>query len=217
MDNNTIQTEVPKEQEVKQPVDKPVIKINKKTAIIIAAVIILIALIYVFRGLFVAAIVNGSPISRLSVISKLEKTSGRNLLDSLITEKLIQNEAKAKKLVISSEEINGEIKKIEDQVVSQGGTLNEALAAQGMSQEDLKTQINIQLELEKLVSDKISVTDQEVAKYISDNKISISAGQEATSTEQIKNELKNQKVSQEANALITTLKSQARINYFVNY
>jgi len=217
MDNNTIQTEVPKEQEVKQPVDKPVIKINKKTAIIIAAVIILIALIYVFRGLFVAAIVNGSPISRLSVISKLEKTSGRNLLDSLITEKLIQNEAKAKKLVISSEEINGEIKKIEDQVVSQGGTLNEALAAQGMSQEDLKTQINIQLELEKLVSDKISVTGQEVAKYISDNKISISAGQEATSTEQIKNELKNQKVSQEANALITTLKSQARINYFVNY
>jgi len=193
------------------------IKINKKTAIIIAAVIILGVLIYTGKGLFIAAIVDGSPISRLSVISKLEKTSGKKLLDSLIAERLVKNEVRAKKIVVSDEEINGEIKKIEDQIALQGGTLDEALIAENMSRNDLKTQIILQKELEKLVADRINVTDEEVAQYISDNKISIPVGEEAITAEQIKSEMKNQKINQEADALVLVLKAKAKINYFVNY
>ena len=193
------------------------IKINKKTAIIIAAVIILGVLIYAGKGLFIAAIVDGSPISRLSVISKLEKTSGKKLLDSLIAERLVKNEVRAKKIVVSDEEINGEIKKIEDQIALQGGTLDEALIAENMSRNDLKTQIILQKELEKLVADRINVTDEEVAQYISDNKISIRLGEEAITAEQIKSEMKNQKINQEADALVLVLKAKAKINYFVNY
>ena len=193
------------------------IKINKKTAIIIAAVIILGVLIYTGKGLFIAAIVDGSPISRLSVISKLEKTSGKKLLDSLIAERLVKNEVRAKKIVVSDEEINGEIKKIEDQIALQGGTLDEALIAENMSRNDLKTQIILQKELEKLVADRINVTDEEVAQYISDNKISIPVGEEAITAEQIKSEMKNQKINQEADALVLVLKAKPKINYFVNY
>jgi len=219
MEKETIQQEVPKLSEVQQPEDKQAIKIkiDRKTAIIIATVIILVALAYVSRGLFVAATVDGSPISRWSVISKLEKSSGKTLLDSLITEKLIQNEAKAKKIVVTEDEANGEIKKIEDLIVAQGGTLDEALAQQGMNRADFKTQIILQKELEKLVADKIVITDEEVKQYISDNKVAIPVGQEATTTEQIKGEMKSQKISQEASILIEALKSQAKINYFVNY
>ena len=215
MDNNTMQSEAPKVQAAGKRLIK--IKINKKTVIIIAAVIILGALVYFSKSLFIAAVVDGSPISRLSVISKLEKTSGKNLLDSLITEKLVKNEAGAKKIVVSDEEINGEIKKIEDQIISQGGTLNEALVAERMSLDDLKGQIIIQLELKKLVEDKITVTDEDIAQYISDNEITITPGKEAQAAVDIKNEVKDQKISQEADTLITTLKSQAKINYFVNY
>lgn len=219
MDNDPIQADMPKTQEARQPDGKQPMKINisKKTAIVIAAVIILCSMAYTFRSLFVAATVDGSPISRLSVISKLEKSSGKSLLDSLITEKLIQNEAKAKKIVIGDDEINEEIKIIENQVVAQGSVLSEALAGQGMSLEDLKTQITLQKELEKLVADKMNVTDEEVAEYIINNKISVPAGQEAAINEQVRNELKYQKISQEANILIAALKSQAEINYFVNY
>jgi len=219
MENKTIQASAPKEQEIQQSADKQAIKIkiNKKTAITVAVVIVLCVLIYASRGLFIAAIVDGSPISRLTVISKLEKASGGNLLDSIITEKLVKNEAKAKKIVVSEDEVNGEIKKIEEQIALQGGTINEALAGQGMSLSDLKTQIILQLELEKLVADKTNITDEELAQYVIDNKISIPVGEEATTTVQIKEEMKNQKIGQEADALITALKSKAKINYFVNY
>jgi len=219
MEDEMIKKGASKESETQQPAEKQAIKIkiNKKTAIIVVAVVVFVGIVYMTKGLFVAAIVDGSPISRLAVIQKLEKSSGKNLLDSLITEKLVKNEAKAKKIVVSAEEINAEIKRIEDQIASQGGTLAEALAGQGMSMNDLKTQITLQLEMEKLVADKTNVTDAEVAQYIADNKITMPAGQEATTTEQIKNEIKNQKVGQEADTLITGLKSKAKINYFVNY
>ena len=219
MENEIRQTSVLEEQEIQPSAGRQTvkIKINKKTAIIIAAVIILGVLIYAGKGLFIAAIVDGSPISRLSVISKLEKTSGKKLLDSLIAERLVKNEVKAKKIVVSDEEINGEIKKIEDQIALQGGTLDEALIAENMSRNDLKTQIILQKELEKLVADRINVTDEEVAQYISDNKISIPVGEEAITAEQIKSEMKNQKINQEADALVLVLKAKAKINYFVNY
>jgi enamine deaminase RidA (YjgF/YER057c/UK114 family) len=217
MDNNTIQTESLNAQEHQQKADKKSIKISIKIAIIIAMIIAVGVLAYIYKGLFIAATVDGSPISRLAIVQELEKASGKDLLDSLITEKLVQNEANAKKIVVSNDEINGKIKNIEDQIVAQGDTLDAALAAQGMSMEDLKKQIIFQKEVEELVADKINVTDEEVAQYIKDNAISIPEGQEATTTAQIKDELRNQKLSTEANALIATLKSQAKIRYFVNY
>ena len=217
MKKNTIQEESLSVQDDQQKAGKTSIKISKKTAIIIAVVILVGVLAYTYKGLFIAATVNGSPISRLAIIQKLEKASGKKLLDSLITEKLIQNEASAKKIVVSDEEINGEIKKIEDQLTAQNSTLDAALASQGMSRDDLKKQLVLQMEVEKLVADKINVTDEEVAQYITDNKVSIPEGQEAATNDQIKSDLRDQKLNKEATALITALKAQAKISYFVKY
>ena len=217
MDNKTIQPEPVSVQNQQPKADKKSIKISRKTAIIIVVIIALAVLAYIYKGLFIVATVNGSPISRLSVIEKLEKQAGKSLLNSLIDEKLIQEEADAKKIIISDDEIKGEIKKIEDQVASQGGTIETALAAQGMSMDDLKTQIVLRKEMEKLLADKIIVTDQEVAQYIKDNNITVTKGQEATTNDQIKNTLSNQKFSSEAQNLINDLKSKAKIQYFVNY
>ena len=216
MNNNTTQTESLDKQWCQQAYKK-LIKINTKTAIIIAVIIVVGVLAYVYKGLFIAATVDGIPISRLDIIKKLEKASGKNLLDSFITEKLIQNEANAKGISVSNDEINAAIKNIEEQVIAQGATLDAALSAQGMSMEDLKKQIIFQKEVEKLVADKINVTNEELAQYIKDNAISIPEGQEAAAAAQIKDELINQKLSTESNALIATLRSQAKIRYFVNY
>jgi foldase protein PrsA len=217
MDNNTVQKESLNAQDHQQKADGKSIIISTKTAINIIVIIALAVLVYFCKGLLIAATVNGSPISRLAVIQELEKTSGKNLLDSLITEKLIQNEADAKKITVSSEEIAGEIKKIEDQIVAQGSTIDKELVAQGMSMDDLKKQVMLQKEVEKLVADKINVTDEEVAQYIKDNAISIPEGQETTNVAQIKNQLKSQKLNTEGSSLIATLKAQAKVNYFVNY
>ncbi len=195
--------------------------INIKTVIIIAVVIAIVfviaALAYVYKGLFVAAMVNGSPISRFTVIGQLEKVSGKQTLDALITKKLIGDEARKKGISVSAEEINAQLKNIEANISAQGNTLDAALAAQGMSMDDLREQIMLQKEVEKLLADKVNVTDGDVEQYIKDNKIAVPEGQEVEYQSQIKEQLKSQKFSQEAKSFVDSLRSQAKISYFVNY
>lgn len=217
MGNNTIETEPLKVQESEQNTDKKPRKMSVKTAIIILVIIVILALAYFYRGLFIAAMVNGSPISRLSVIQKLEKSYGKNLLDSFITDKLIGDEASAKGVVVNDDEVNAEIKKVEDQISAQGSTLQAELLAQGMSMDDFKKQVILRKKIEKLLGDKINVTDEEVEQYIKDNEVSIPSGQEEAVKGEIKSSLMAQKLNTEAPILINDLKKKAKIQYFVNY
>lgn len=192
-------------------------KINLKIVIIIIVVIALLVLAYLYKGLLIAATVNGSPISRLSVIHTLEKDSGKDLLDSLIQEKLIQQEAKVKNIIVTNDQIDAEIKKVEAQLAAQGQTLSTALANKNITLAEYRNRVILQKDLEGILADKIIVTDQEVAQYIKDNKISVTKGEEATINEQVKTQLQNQKLNKEADALITDLKAKANIQYFVKY
>lgn len=188
-----------------------------KLAIIIACVIVVGALIFTYKDLFIAATVNGSPISRLAVIHELESRSGKSVLDNIIVEKIVDNEARKKEIRVSDDEVNAEINNLEQQIKAQGGTLDQMLAFQGMTLNILKNQILIQKKLEKLLADKIQVSDAEVEKYIKDNKVVIPKGEDAAYKDQITEQLKQQKLSTEANSFIGSLKSQAVIRYFVNY
>jgi len=208
-----------KEESVSKP-NKIAISIHRNA--IIAGVIILIVaviggLLFYYKGLFIAATVNGSPISRLAVISELEKTSGKKTLESLITKKLIDDEARSKGIIINQADIDAELKTIEDQVKAQGATLDQVLTEQGVTLEYLRNQIAVQKELEGLLADQIQVSDDDVAKYITDNKVTIPKGEEAASKEQIKNQLKQQKLSDAAGTLLESLRSKSKINYFINY
>ena len=70
-------------------------------AIVVAVILILVALFFA-KGIFVVATVNGSPISRLSLIQELEKQGGKQALEAIIDKKLIETELK-KQNAISAE------------------------------------------------------------------------------------------------------------------
>ncbi|MHB9019866.1 MAG: SurA N-terminal domain-containing protein [Minisyncoccota bacterium] len=193
------------------------IAINTKTAVIIGVVVVVLALLFVAKGLFVAAMVNGSPISRFAVIHELEESSGKAALESLIIEKLINDEADKKGIEVTDEDVNAEVANAESQIKSQGGTLDEALKSQGMTLDILKKQIVIQKELEGLLADKIQVTDADIAKFITDNKVEIPKGEEATYNAQIAQQVRQQKLSTESQVLVESLKAANSIRYFVNY
>ncbi|MCX6741016.1 MAG: hypothetical protein NTY61_01300, partial [Candidatus Parcubacteria bacterium] len=111
MDNNIMQTEIPKMPEFQPPVEQKAIKINLKIkwqTIVIVAVIIVAAVVvyYLGRGLIIAVTVNGSPISRAAIAQQLEKTYGKDVLDSMITEKLVNGAAHARGIVITDDVIN---------------------------------------------------------------------------------------------------------------
>lgn len=191
--------------------------ISTKNAVIIAVVIVLGALGFYYKGAFVAATVNGSSISRLAVIRELEKESGKKALDMLITQKLIDSEASKNKITVSAEEVDTEVKKIEEQVKMQGQDLDQALEAQGLTRDEFKRQIVIRKKMEKLLADKIQVTDEEVAAYIKTNKLTAPAGQEASFPDLVKEQLKQQKLNSEAGSYLDSIRSQAAIKYYIKY
>ncbi len=192
--------------------------INIKVAIMIAALIIVLAVLYSARGLFVAATVNGSPIGRMSVVSQLEKASGQKLLDTLITKKLIAQEVAKEGKKVTEEEIAAEIKKLEDQIAAAGsGALEDLLAQQGMTMTDLRDQIIVQKQLEQLLGEKIAVTDEEVTEYITKNKLAIPAEQMEAARTEIGDQMKQQKMSTEGQKLVAELRAKASISYFVHY
>ena len=191
--------------------------ITVKNAVIAAIILILLALAYYEKGLLIAATVNGSPISRLAVIQALEKRSGKAALDSLITQKLIVDEASKKGIKVTDAEIATEIKNIESQIAAQGGTLPQMLEQQGLTMDDLEEQIGTQKKVEGLLGDAIQVTDAEVAKYIKDNKVTVPKGQEADTNNQIREQLKQTKFQSAIQPLLDSLHTQAKINYFVKY
>ena len=191
--------------------------VSTKVAAIIIALIIIGLLAYYYKGLFVAATVNGAPISRIEVIQELEKASGKNALDALITRKLINDEARKKGIAVSNDDIDAEVKDVESKISAQGGTLDEALISQGMTMDMFRKQVMTQKELENILADKLQVTDEDIAKFISENEITIPEGKDAEYKDQIKEQIKQGKLSDEAQALVESLKSAANIQYFVNY
>lgn len=190
---------------------------NKRFFAVLVGIIV-IGLLYYFKGLFVAATVNNKPIFRPLVVKELEKQYGQDTLDSLITESLINQEAVKNNIVVSQDDIDSQIKEIEDNLKAQGQDLDSALKLRGMTKDDLTKQIKIQKMVEQLLADKISVTDDEINKYIEDNQSSLPenlTGDDLKNT--VKTQLTQQKLSTEFQTWITDLKSKAKINYFVSY
>ena len=192
--------------------------VNVKFAMVVAAVVILLAVLYAGRGLVVAATVNGAPIGRMSVTSELEKTSGKQMLESLITKKLIQQAAADAGITVPAETIAAEIKKLEDQVNAGGsGSLDELLAQQGMTRKDLEEQLVLQKQVELILGEKVAVTDAEIDEYITKNKLSIPKEQLAAARTEIGDQLKQQKMSIEGQQFVGGLREKASISYFVHY
>lgn len=193
--------------------------LKKKTVIPILAIVVLVVLLYLGRGLFIAASVNGEPISRLSVISELEKRAGKTVMSSLVTKTLILQEAKKKNITVSNDEVNSEIKKIEGNLTRQGQSLDQILIMQGMTKEDFTEQVMLQKLVEKMLS--INVSDTEVNKYIESNKESLSAGNENIKPEDLKasarEQVKQQKFNDKFQAWMQDLQKNAKIDYLVNY
>ena len=193
-------------------------QIKRSYAIAALVILLLAGLLYLSRSLFVAAMVNGQPISRMSVISELEKQSGKQALDTLVTKTLIQQEARKQNVTVNQDEINQEMKKIEDNVKKQGQTLDQVLSLQGMDRKGLEDQIRIQKTVEKILGKDIQVTDKEVTDYITANQEALGLNPEAAETKtQVKDQLTQQKLSEKFQAWIQNLQKNANINYFVSY
>ncbi len=195
---------------------------NKKSKMKVFAfgilMIILVVLLFKFKGVFVAASVNGEFIPRLTVVSELEKQGGKQALQSLVTKSLIIQEARKQNISVTPQDIDQEVKKIEDQLKEQGQTLDAVLTSEGMTKDDLREQLKVRIIVEKILMPQIEVKDEEITKYITDNKDYLPKDKKADELKATAKEtLVQQKLSAKAQEWIQSLNQSAKINYFVNY
>lgn len=180
--------------------------------------IVLAVIAFFLKGLFVAALVNGEPITRIAIIKELEKQGGKQALSSLVNQVLILQEAKKKNVQVSQAEIDASIRKIEDSLKTQGQNLETALAQQGMTRQDLLMQLKLRNLVEKLLTDKIKVTGKEIADYIEKNKDTLPTNLTADEIKKsVEEQLKQQKLASASQSWLEELNKNAKINYFVNY
>lgn len=184
-----------------------------KKYLIIIILVLLAALVYKYKNLFVVASVNGKPISRLDLEKELNTKYGSQTLDNLISEQIILDGANKKGVTVSANDINKKIIDIENRLHGQAA-LNQALAAQGLSMDDFRKQVEIQLTINKLFDKEASVSDKEISDYISQNQSSLSS----TDPAQLKSEalaaLQQQKVGDLFDKWFAQEKKQAQVVKF---
>lgn len=192
-------------------------RINKfKTSKTFYLVILAVGLTLLFffkRSWFIAAMVNGTPVTNWELQSKLNQQFKTQTLNQMINEKIIMSEAQKGNAVPTEQEIN---KKITDLETSVGGkeTLDGLLSQQGQTRSSLKDQIKVQLAITKLYENQATVSADEVTRYIEQNKDQLRATDSAQQQKEAYDTIKNQKLSQLFSQKFQELRTKAKIQIF---
>lgn len=188
------------------------LKSSRKFYLIILIAIILLLAVYK-KSWFIAASVNGMPITNLELQMKLNQQFRTQLLNQLINEKLILDEARKINAIPADAEID---KKIADLEASVGGAqvLDSLLAQQGQTRLTLKDQIRVQLAISKLYDKEATVSASEVTKYIEQNQATMQATDSAKQQQEAYDTLKHQKISQIFTQKFQELRQKADIKIF---
>ncbi len=205
------------------PSSKPVTFLNLPSTITLQtihlqyALIALIALIaifiYFFKNQFVVALVNGKPITRTAYNQAVLEQSGSSILQRLVTEELIKQEAQKQNLTVTNQEVEEEIASIEQNLSSQGQDFEQLLTLQGTTRAGLANQIRLQKLLGQMAAVE-QATQEEIDNFLEENAELLPED----ATEEELNDIARQQIeSQNQNAAVQDFLSQLESNAQVNY
>lgn len=184
-----------------------------KAWLIPLVVLLLLALVYYKRSWFIAASVDGMPITNLELQQRLNSDYRDQTLTQMINEKVILDAGKKNNITVTDQDINNKIASIEDQV---GGAdqLDSLLSQQGQTRASLRDQVKIQLIIERMYDSQATVSAQEVDQYIAQNKDMLKATDSAGQKQEAEQDLKQQKIGEIFNQQFPQLKSQANVTIY---
>lgn len=187
-------------------------RLVKKPVILIAAMLAAMFLLSSCKsGGGDVAVVNGENISRDEFNTRLEETAGKQVLDRMITEKLIDQEAAKKKITVTEADLKAKIDEIKSSFGSED-QFQQALKQNSMTLDNLKEQLRSQIIIEKASREGIKVTESEIKAHYDQNKDSMYKGKKLTEVRKDAEEwLINQKSRQVAASWVEELKSKAKI------
>lgn len=192
--------------------------ITKKYLYAVVGVLVVVALLFAASRLWVVAWVDNKPITKFELFSLMEKRDEGKTAEELIVQKLLKSEGQKQKQTVTDSEIEAEIKKVEEQ---QGGAaqLDQILQVNRTSRADFRKLVELQLIKQKLFGSGVNITDEEVTKYIDDNKASLppavlenpESSEAAKLRESAKEQLKQMKVQENFNKWLEEALRSSRV------
>ncbi|MCX6791588.1 MAG: SurA N-terminal domain-containing protein [Candidatus Gottesmanbacteria bacterium] len=183
----------------------------------VALIIVVLGLVAIFvsnKGLLVAAVVNGKPIFRWQLNSVMASRFGQQTLDSMVSQMLVDEEAKKAGVSVSQAEI---AQKESNLVASLGSnvSLDDVLQYQGMTKADFEDQLRLQLTVEKLLGKDITITDADITNYIATNASTLAASDEAGLKEEARQAIFSQQLNDKVQTWFAEVKTKAKILRFL--
>lgn len=184
-----------------------------KRAFIFILILGLILLVVYKKNWFVAAIVNNQPITNLEVLGRLNTLYRDKMINQMVNEKILEQEAAKKRVVITQKEIDDKITESANQY---GGKdkFEMLLSQQGLTQTEFARQTRFQLIVEKLYEKEATISAEDVQKFMDENSSSPEATEPAKFKELAEDQLKQQKISSIFNEKFQELKQAAKVQIF---
>jgi foldase protein PrsA len=115
------------------------------------------------------ATVNGDKITKTEVYNRLVETGGASVVEQIIQEKLVDQEAAKNNVTVTPAEIDTEIAKIRERM---GGELKfqEALTANNLTLEQLREYQDFRVKVTKLLKPQITLQEETVKAFFEENK-----------------------------------------------
>ncbi len=182
--------------------------------VLIVLLVIIVAVLFINKGWFIAAVVDGKPIFRWQLNNVLVARYGKQTLEGMISEALIKEEAGKEGISISQKDVEG---KVADVVkgLGQNVSLDDVLRFQGMTRADFESQIRLQLTVEKLLGKSITITDADITSYIATNSATLVATDPAALRGEARNAILNAKINEKLQPWFLDIQQKARILRFL--
>lgn len=121
------------------------------------------------------ATINGEPITEEQLYEKLVQQYGVETLDQLVSNKVIEMEAKKQGVEVSKEAIDEEYA-VYTEAYGTEEEFEAYLATYKMTPDDVRYDIEIYFLTKALMEDYVAITDADVEQYFEDNKTSFNEG-----------------------------------------
>ncbi|MGE7691090.1 foldase protein PrsA [Lysinibacillus sp. NPDC097214] len=125
--------------------------------------------------------VDGEKILQTELDNALREQYGTEVLDTLITNKIVELEAKKEDISVSEDTIQAEYEELAE---SYGGeeSLQAALEENGLTEQSVKDNIRMYQLTKNVIATSVDISDEEVAQYFEDNKESYGQKEEVVAS-----------------------------------
>lgn len=116
----------------------------------------------------VVARVGGEVITKDELYDFMVQQTGQEALDNLVVKKIIELEAEDQNIEVTAEEIDKEVEELAEYY---GGkdAMTQTLAMYNINLDQVREDVTVNIKLEKLLSQRIEITDQEVQEHFQVN------------------------------------------------